>query len=130
VDHYARHLTSRFLHEFLGAPPSLLLYPGGAGAPSLTRLGELAGWGAPSPVFVGIHPDYGPWFAYRAALLVDLNLPVDDVTRLPHPCDACPDKPRLARLACPVGAEHRYSLAQIRYHHFHSLPTIRSYYAT
>lgn len=165
VDHYARHLTRRLLHEFLDDPPSLLLYPGGAAAPSLTRLGELAGWGSPSPVFVGIHPDYGPWFAYRAAFLVDLDLPVDDVAPRPHPCDACLDKPCLsacpvgaarwpgpsdidacarsriedgspcadrclARLACPVGAEHRYSLAQIRYHYLHSLPTIRSYYAT
>lgn len=164
VDHYAHRLARRFLREFLGDPPSLLLYPGGAAAPPLTRLGELAGWGSLSPVFVGIHPDYGPWFAYRAALLVDLDLPVDAVAPRAHPCDACLGKPCLAacpvgatrwpgpsdidacarsriengspcadrclaRLACPVGAEHRYSLAQIRYHYRHSLPTIRRHYA-
>ncbi len=33
----------------------------------------------------------------------------------------------LARLACPIAPEHRYSLAQIQYHYRHSLATIRRY---
>lgn len=40
------------------------------------------------------------------------------------PCvDRC-----LSRLACPVGREHRYPLAQIQYHYTHSLPSMRAWY--
>ena len=39
---------------------------------------------------------------------------------------SCADR-CLARLACPVAPEHRYSLAQIRYHYGQSLITIRKY---
>ncbi len=39
---------------------------------------------------------------------------------------ACADR-CLARLACPVAPEHRYSLAQIRYHYGQSLITIQKY---
>jgi len=33
----------------------------------------------------------------------------------------------LARLACPVGAEHRYSEAQLQHHYRHSLEALRQY---
>ncbi len=39
---------------------------------------------------------------------------------------SCADR-CLARLACPIAPEHRYSLAQIRYHYGQSLITIREY---
>jgi len=42
-----------------------LIYPGKAPAP-LTLLGELANWSTPSPLGLGLHTQYGPWFAYRA----------------------------------------------------------------
>lgn len=45
--------------------------------------------------------------------------------RLEHK-SSCADR-CLARLACPVAPEHRYSLAQIRYHYGQSLETIREY---
>jgi len=163
VDHYALYLTRQFLHDFLGDPHRVILYPGRPIAVPLTRLGELAGWGAPSPVFVGINPEFGPWFAYRSAFLVDLALPLSQASPPPYPCDACAAKPCLqacpasavhwpgpsdidvcarsrmadgslcanrclARMACPVGAEHRYTLEQIQYHYAHSLGPIRRYY--
>ncbi len=57
-----------------------------------------------SPIGLTIHPTYGLWLAFRAALLIDH--PVDDfhVEPVParHPCDVCPDKPCLS--TCPVGA--------------------------
>ena len=34
----------------------------------------------------------------------------------------------LAREACPIGREHRYSRAQIQYHYAHSLTTVKRYF--
>lgn len=58
---------------------------------------------ASSPVGVLIHPEFGLWHAYRAALLFgcrvdEIPLPVS----APVPCDGCAAKPCLS--ACPVGA--------------------------
>ncbi|WP_421695547.1 ferredoxin [Aestuariivirga sp.] len=61
-----------------------------------------AGAGFSSPLGLNIHPAYGLWHAYRAALLfpVVLDLPVQDAG--PHPCERCVGKPCLS--ACPVQA--------------------------
>jgi ferredoxin-like protein FixX len=54
-----------------------------------------------SPIGLTIHPDYGLWIAFRAALLIDH--PVDDGGQAAdHPCEACEEKPCLS--TCPVGA--------------------------
>ena len=60
------------------------------------------GGGHISPLGLNIHPVYGLWHAYRAALLfpVAFDLPVG--TPGPSPCDTCADKPCLS--ACPVKA--------------------------
>ena len=56
----------------------------------------------PSPLGLLIHPQYGLWHAYRAAILVapDLQLPAPAPSA--SPCASCADKPCLS--ACPVGA--------------------------
>jgi len=56
----------------------------------------------PSPIGVLIHPVYGPWHAYRAALLLADPIGLPEPRRSPSPCEACVDKPCLG--ACPVGA--------------------------
>ena len=43
------------------------------------------------------------------------------------PNSPCADR-CLSRLACPVGREHRYPLAQIQYHYGHALPAMRAWY--
>lgn len=79
----------------------------------------------PSPLRLLIHPRYGLWHAYRAALLfaepVDLLSWPDQAA----PCGAC-DRPCLrapqrdgidaARRACPVGREFTYGDAQAAFH--------------
>jgi hypothetical protein len=58
---------------------------------------------ARSPIGILIHPDYGLWHAYRAALLLDTppsGLPPRAARAVP--CDTCTDRPCLG--ACPVGA--------------------------
>jgi len=56
----------------------------------------------PSPLGLLIHPVYGLWHAYRAAILLPGRIDLPDVQPARSPCDACRDKPCLSR--CPVGA--------------------------
>lgn len=60
------------------------------------------GAGHVSPLGLNIHPVYGLWHAYRAALLfpVELDIPAPEAGA--HPCEGCAAKPCLS--ACPVGA--------------------------
>jgi len=56
----------------------------------------------PSPLGILIHPDYGLWHAYRAALCFEERLDLPARTVRPSPCASCVEKPCLTR--CPVGA--------------------------
>ncbi|MCB1477633.1 MAG: ferredoxin [Rhodobiaceae bacterium] len=56
----------------------------------------------PSPLGILIHPDYGLWHAYRAALIFAGPLPLPEPDNRPGPCETCADKPCLS--ACPVDA--------------------------
>ncbi|MEM7300831.1 MAG: hypothetical protein AAF468_07070 [Pseudomonadota bacterium] len=54
-----------------------------------------------SPMGLLIHPEYGLWFALRAALMI----PVEEIVPpsvTDHPCESCDAKPCLS--SCPVGA--------------------------
>jgi hypothetical protein len=66
----------------------------------------------PSPIGLLMHPAYGLWHAYRAALLFDDPLPRDTSVKAEKPihlCDACVGKPCLK--ACPVGAHSEAGFA-------------------
>ncbi len=65
VDYFSSKVTDQLLQKAGLAIDAELLYPGTAPAP-LTMLGELANWSTPSPLGLGLHAHYGPWFAYRA----------------------------------------------------------------
>jgi len=56
----------------------------------------------PSPLGLLIHPEYGLWHAYRAALLFIQRLPLPPVRAAPSPCESCAEKPCMS--ACPVSA--------------------------
>lgn len=106
------------------------------------HLAEAAGLAHRGPAGLGVHPVLGPWFGLRAALAIDL--PWSEAKPAPDLCSACAApckaalevalaasaagghpvrdhwRPWLAvRDACPVGREHRYSEAQIRWHYAH-----------
>ena len=49
-----------------------------------------------------MHPDYGLWHAYRAALLFAEEIALPPRDDRPIPCETCAEKPCLT--ACPVGA--------------------------
>ena len=55
-----------------------------------------------SPIGLSIHPRYGLWHAYRAALIFECTLDLPAVTTTISPCDDCEEKPCLTK--CPVNA--------------------------
>jgi ferredoxin len=57
---------------------------------------------AVSPLGILIHPEYGLWHAYRAALLFAEHLHLPELNVIPSPCESCAARPCLS--ACPVGA--------------------------
>ena len=61
-----------------------------------------AGAGHVSPLGLNIHPEYGLWHAYRAALLFPVVFDLPPRNAGPSPCDTCTERPCLS--ACPVGA--------------------------
>ncbi len=77
----------------------------------------------PSPLGILIHPVYGLWHAYRAAIIFDQlkHSQKSDVLnqsdeKLSHPCDSCAEKPCLS--ACPVDAfsDGEYDVKSCRAH--------------
>jgi hypothetical protein len=90
IDPIARAVDGAALYPFTGPP----YWP-------FQRWAERADGVRSSPIGIQIHPEYGLWHAYRAAILLReaVDLPR---TEQPHPCDTCVDRPCLTR--CPVGA--------------------------
>ncbi len=78
------------------------VYPFGPGAPPFQRWALRAETLYSSPLGILIHPEYGLWHAWRAALLFPERLALPPRSGAPHPCESCAEKPCLA--ACPVGA--------------------------
>lgn len=54
-----------------------------------------------SPIGIQIHPEYGLWHAYRAAILLRTPLALPRAEQA-HPCETCADRPCLTH--CPVSA--------------------------
>ncbi|MGO9263756.1 MAG: hypothetical protein ACLQBA_02530 [Candidatus Binataceae bacterium] len=75
-----------------------------AGGPTLNfmELGKLAGLAGPSIVGVVVHPVYGPWLAFRAALLVDVAIDAPGAALGFDPCPGC--TVRSCVTACPADA--------------------------
>jgi len=71
----------------------------------------------PSPLGILIHPQYGLWHGYRAALGFSFRIDAP-VTQASHPCDTCTERPCLT--ACPVDA-----ISMTGFH----VPTCRTYLA-
>lgn len=61
-----------------------------------------SGFAHTSPLGMSIHPKYGLWHAYRAALAFPVEIDLPDASASVSPCEACESKPCLS--TCPVGA--------------------------
>lgn len=91
VDRLAADLEARAVYPFDVSPPW----------PFLTWA-RRAGAGHVSPLGLNIHPVYGLWHAYRAALLFPVTFDLPQPSPGAHPCETCRDRPCLS--ACPVAA--------------------------
>jgi epoxyqueuosine reductase len=81
-----------------------VVYPFMSAARTLNfiELGKLAGIAGPSILGVVVHPKFGPWIAFRAALLLDDEIDSPGEARDFDPCPTC--VPRSCIAACPAGA--------------------------
>jgi hypothetical protein len=95
--------TRRIVEPVAARAPATAVYPNDRPWPPFQQWAMRAEPVAPSPIGLLVHPTYGLWHAYRAALLLD-DVPDDLPPResLPSPCDGCAGRPCLS--ACPVGA--------------------------
>lgn len=66
------------------------------------ELGKVAGFGGPSILGVLVNPTYGPWIAFRAALLTDADLDAPGDALGFDPCPTCTARSCIA--ACPASA--------------------------
>src|SRR6202166_4248161 len=72
------------------------------GTLSFIELGKVAGVAGPSILGVTVHPLYGPWIAFRAALLLDEELDSPGDASGFNPCPRC--TARTCIPACPASA--------------------------
>lgn len=103
----------------------------------IQALAHAAGLCDVAPCRLAVHERYGPWFALRAAAVIDLPGP-ETARPAPALCAPCPAPCRTpfeaalaggadlegdwrrwlaVRDACPIGREHRYSERQLEYHY-------------
>jgi hypothetical protein len=101
--HPLNRWTRRIVDEAASRFDAMALYPFDAQpAWPFQRWAQWAEPVFPSPLGLLIHPKFGLWHAYRAALLfADLHSLLPPA-RASHPCETCAGKPCLT--ACPVGA--------------------------
>jgi epoxyqueuosine reductase len=82
----------------------ITVYPFGSNGATLnfTQLATLAGLAGPSIIGVVVHPVFGPWIAFRAALLLDCEIDRPGDALGFDPCPTC--STRTCIRACPAAA--------------------------
>jgi ferredoxin len=98
MDEWTRVVVNQLAEEL----SAKALYPFDKPAHPFLAWAKKAGAGYTSPLGLNIHPTYGLWHAYRAALLFPVEFDFQTVSAGAHPCETCADKPCLT--ACPVQA--------------------------
>lgn len=101
IDDYVIATVNRNFRDILPGTAYRILYPATQDI-RLQALGQLAGWHSPSPFMVGIDPEWGSWFAYRAVVLADTDFAPSRPIDRRNPCSECHDKPCIR--ACPPDA--------------------------
>jgi hypothetical protein len=160
LDRYTVRVIEKAVSGVLGARvPHAIRFPFDSGPPLLPiqRIGIAAGLPPPGPLGLQIHPVFGPWWGYRA--LVVLGGSVPPAAPLASPCAGCPapclpvcrgqavaltglragacvdhrlrdpacEEDCVARRGCFVGGVHAYSPAQLAFHMRASLVMIRAH---
>ncbi len=106
LDDFTRMVVEREISGALITPGMrpAIVYPFMCGGPALDfiALGRVAGLCGPGVAGVGLHPGYGPWIAFRAALLAGELIDEPGEALDFDPCPAC--STRACVSACPAGA--------------------------
>lgn len=99
LDRWTRSVIDPIAQSVQGA----VLYPfGGPPYWPFQRWAERAEGLRQSPLGIQIHPEFGLWHAYRAAILLPEAIELPPKAAADHPCDTCVDRPCLS--SCPVQA--------------------------
>jgi hypothetical protein len=85
-------IEAKPIYPFLSTSPTV----------NFMLLGRLAGLAGPSLIGVVVNPVYGPWLAFRAALLVNCDIDQPGNALNFDPCPSCTTRSCIA--ACPPGA--------------------------
>jgi epoxyqueuosine reductase len=106
LDDFTREIVERDLATPIRAAGArcTTVYPfmNGGRTLSFIDLGKVAGVAGPSILGVTVHPVYGPWIAFRAALLLDEELDSSGDAQGFDPCPRCVARSCIP--ACPAGA--------------------------
>jgi hypothetical protein len=97
LDGWCRLVVDRLAEEL----DAMALFPFDQPPLPFLRWAKRTGSAFRSPLGLNIHPDYGLWHAYRAALTFPVTFDIPPVHGK-SPCETCAEKPCLS--ACPVGA--------------------------
>jgi hypothetical protein len=98
IDEWTREAVS----ALAGDLQATAVFPFGEPTHPFLTWAKRAGAGHTSPLGLNIHPTYGLWHAYRAALLFPVEFDLPRQSAGAHPCEICTDRPCLS--ACPVNA--------------------------
>jgi epoxyqueuosine reductase QueG len=106
LDDFTRLIIERDIAPLVAGraadPPIVYPFMGDGATLNFIEAAKSAGVGAPSILGVAIHPRFGPWIAFRAALMIrdELDLPADAAGF--DPCPQCVSRDCMS--ACPVSA--------------------------
>ncbi|MBP5996571.1 MAG: hypothetical protein KA535_01340 [Azonexus sp.] len=101
IDDFTVRSIENCFAEHLPANRYRIIYPGDQPV-GLQQLGARAGWHHAAPFMVGIDPDWGSWYAYRAVVLADTDFCPSSIVDRNSPCNSCEIQPCIA--ACPAQA--------------------------
>lgn len=96
IDEYSVHTVQSWLVQALPRARARFVFPHGLPPGQhvgLQTLGRLAGWQHGSPLMLGIDPQWGSWFAYRAVIITDTDLPGTTAHVSEPPCLTCEGRP-------------------------------------
>ncbi|HVN28954.1 MAG TPA: hypothetical protein VMT64_10735 [Candidatus Binataceae bacterium] len=104
LDDFTRFVIERDVMPILSNVAHTVVYPFMSSGPTLNFMeaGKAAGLSGPSIIGVVVHPTYGPWVAFRAAILIDVELDTPGEAYGFDPCPSCSARSCIS--ACPAGA--------------------------
>lgn len=121
LDDFTREVTESSIAASVRATGAecFIVYPFIQEARTLNfvQLARTAGLTGPSIIGISLHPEFGPWIAFRVALLVDELIDSAGPAIQFNPCPAC--TARTCLKACPVSTvsvERRWDMAKCLTH--------------